>query len=46
MKDLIKKAEISELLFDAVSTGKITTAEFKNAVKGLDVIMKVLKNEK
>ena len=33
---------IGEALFDAVSCGKITTEEYKTAIKGINIIKKLL----
>jgi len=33
---------VGEALFDAVSAGKITTEEYKVAIKGINIIRKVL----
>jgi len=35
-------AGIGTALFDAVSSGKITTEEYKTAIKGLNIVKKVI----
>ena len=41
-KPKFETADIGSALFDAVSSGKITTEEYKTAIKGLNIIKKVL----
>ena len=36
--------KIADALFEAVSSGKITTAEYKTACNGLKIINKVIKS--
>ena len=41
-KNIIDIQVVGMLLFDAVSTGKITTKEYKNAVEAIKTIKKVI----
>jgi hypothetical protein len=42
MKPKFEIAGIGEALFEGVSSGKITTEEYKIAIKGLNIIKKIL----
>lgn len=43
-KPVFKTAGIGEMLFEAVSSGKITTTDYKTAIKGLNIIQNLLKS--